>query len=334
MCACGATDKREIDKSLLWSGSSTQVSSGGYWFTYADHIAWMAAHPDQNPAGHTADQGATIEPLTDMEHPLTLAPDPDATSGHGDTVHIVGLTPPAPAWTAVTVEGTWFDTYYQQPDEYPDSLNVAYPVAGAGFGFVPNNDNEFDPTQGGKYVGLVFDMKTRNNTYDVDVQVALVCSDTNGNDLHDDAFGDAFAKPGCTYAKAQPTSTTLEQLAADYFSGPNSYTSQTCFAYQHRAVTPVSDNQWSTYCVLWNEMTLPSWAQPTAQPPAWSDENLQKCATKLKWEMYKPTDTEQAAAFDVYLDNVKLITRAEAEKYNCDTKALPSDPTRVIGPPA
>jgi|GEM_PF-1373949 len=333
LSACGATDRRDLDQSELWSGGTNQVRSGGYWFTYADHIAWMAEHPEQNPAGHTADQGASIEPLTDMNHSLPLAQDPDTTSGRGETVHIVGVTPPAPSWAAVTQEGTWFDTYYRQPDQYPDSLNVAYPVAGAGFGFVPHNDNGFDPTQGGKYVGFVFDMKTRNNTYDVDVQLALVCSDTNGNDLHDDAFQDAFGKPGCTYARQQPTSTTLEQWGADYLSGSNNYTTQTCFAYRHKAVTPVADDQWATYCVLWNEMTLPSWAQPDAHHPVWSDETLRQCATKLKWEMYKPLDTEQPAAFDVYLDNVKLITRADAEKYGCAARALPADSARVIGAP-
>lgn len=329
---CGATNRVELDNSKLWSGETTQVSSGGYWFTYVDHIVWMADHPEQNPAGHTKEQGAVIEPLTDMDNPLTLTRDPDSASGHGDTVHVAGVTPAAPSWAAVTQDGTWFDTYYQQPSQYPGSLNVAYPVAGVGFGFVPHNDNEFDPTQGGKFVGIAFDMKTRSNTYDVDLQLALVCSDTDGTDLHDDAFEDAFGKPGCTYAEAQATSKTLAELGADYFSGPNNYTTQTCFAYQHKTVTPTSDDQWSTYCVLWNEMTLPSWAQPAAKPPAWSDENLQKCATKLKWEMYKPVEGEPAAAFDVYLDNVKLITRSEVEKYHCDKQALPVDATRVIGP--
>ena len=329
---CGPTHPVELDKSELWQGESNQVLSGGYWFTYIDHIAWMAAHPDLNPGGHTADQGASIVPLTDMNNPLTLTPDPDTTSGHGDTVHVSGSTPAAPSWDEVHTQGLWFDTYYQQPSEYPGSLNVAYPVAGVGFGFVPHNAATYDPTEAGKYVGMAFDMKTRNNTSDVDVQLALVCSETNGNDLHDDAYEDAFGKPGCTFAKVQANGETLDRQAADYFSGPNNYTAQTCFLYQHKAVTPVADNHWTSYCVLWNEMTLPSWIGAAAQPPEWSDENLQNCATKLKWEMSKPATGEQAAAFDVYLDNVKLITRGEAAKYGCDTLALPADTTRVIGP--
>ena len=331
---CGASDRVEMDHSQLWSSGTNQVKSGGYWFTYTDHIAWMAAHPDLNPVGHTADQGATLEPLTDVNTPLKVAQDPDTTSGHGDTIHVAGSTPPAPAWAEVSSEGKWFDTYYQQPSLYPDSLNVAYPVAGVGFGFVPHNDNKFDPTQGGKFVGLAFDMKTLQNTYDVDVQLALVCSDTNGNDLHDDITGDAFGRPGCTYEKVQASGETLAQQAADYYSGPNNYLKQTCFTYQHKHVVPISDNQWATYCVLWNEMTLPSWASQTAQPPEWSDETLKKCATKLKWEMQQPGPSEPASAFEIYLDNVKLISRGEAAKYNCDTSALPSDPSRVIGPRA
>lgn len=326
---CGATNKVEVDTSQLWSGGSTQVRSGGYWFTYIDHIAWMAEHPDLNPGQLTASQGASITPLSDMDHPLTLESDPDTGSGHGDTVHVTGNTPAAPAWTDVTVTGNWFDTYYQQL--YPDSLNVAYPVAGVGFGFVPHSANGYDPSQKGKFVGFVFDMKTRQNTVSVDAQLALVCSATNGDDLHDDKVEDAFPAPGCTFAKAQSSGETLAQQAADYLSGPNNYTAQTCFLYEHKMVTPKADNQWSTYCVLWNEMTVPDWVQANAQPPEWSDETLQTCATKLKWEMYKPLSGDPSA-FDVYLDNIKLITRDQAAGYGCDVSALPLDRSKVIGP--
>ena len=330
---CGPTNIVEPDRSLLWSGDSNAVKSGGYWFSYIDHIAWMEAHPDLNPAHHTASQGATLAPLTDMTTPMPVVKDPDAASGHGDTIHVSGQTPAKPDWTDVATNGNWFDTYYQQPNLYPDSLNVAYPVAGVGFGFVPHNAPKFDPTQGGKFVGFVFDMKTLQNTVDVDAQLAVVCSSTVGDDLHDDTFGDAFAKPGCTYAKMQAAGESLEQQAADYLSGPNSYLSQTCFLYEHKTIVPEADNQWGTYCVLWNEMTLPDWAKPDARPPEWSDDTLKTCATKLKWEMHKPTSGDPSF-FEVYLDNVKLITRDQAATYGCNVAALPSDASKVIGPRA
>jgi len=328
--SCGNTDTLEIDHSEIWSGVGNQVKSGGYWFTYADHLAWMEAHPDANPAKHTAAQGAQIAPLTDMNTPLKLTTDPDSTSGHGETIHVVGQTPAAPAWTEVATSGLWFDTYYQQPQLYPDSLTVAYPVAGVGFGFLPHNAAGFDPSQGGKYVGFAFDMKTLRNTVDVDAQIAVVCSSTNGDDLHDDTFEDAFGKPGCTYPQATSTGETLEQQATDYSSGPNSYLAQTCYLYEHKTVTPKIDGQWSTYCVLWNEMTLPDWAKPQAQPPVWSDETLKRCTTKLKWEMHKP-QTGEASLFEIYLDNVKLINRAQAASMGCTLSALPTDTTKVIG---
>ena len=333
LVSCGPTDQPTIDHSSIWSGGTNQVKTGGYWFTYVDHISWMAEHPDLNPAGHTAEQGASLTPLTDMNTPLPLIQDPDGASGHGDTIHVSGKTPAVANWNDVSVNGNWFDTYYQQPNLYPDSLNGAFPVAGVGFSFIPHNATGFDPTQGGQFVGFVFDMKTLQNTVDVDAQLALVCSATNGNDLHDDNVGDAFAKPGCVYAKAQATGETLAQQAIDYSSGPNSYMSQSCFLYEHKTIVPKADNQWGTYCVLWNEMTLPDWAKPDAHPPEWSAENLKQCATKLKWEMHKPAYGEATSLFEVYLDNVQLITRTQAASYGCNVNALPADSSKVLGPP-
>jgi hypothetical protein len=329
---CGATNAVELDHSSIWSGGTNQVQSGGYWFSYVDHISWMAAHPNLNPAGHTADQGASLTPLTDMNTPMPIVPDPDGTSGHGDTVHVSGKTPAVADWNDVATNGNWFDTYYQQPNLYPTSLNGAFPVAGVGFGFLPHSAPGFDPTQGGKYVGFVFDMKTQQSTRDVDVQLALVCSATDGNDLNDENVEDAFAKPGCTFAKAQAQGETLTQQATDFSSGPTSYFYQTCFLYQHKMVVPIADNQWGTYCVLWNEMGLPDWHKAQAQPPVWSDENLKTCTTKLKWEMHKPAAGEQPSPFEVYLDNVKLITRVEAASHGCAMNALPADTSRAIGP--
>jgi hypothetical protein len=229
------------------------------------------------------------------------------------------------------LERAGFDTYYQQPNLYPDSLNVAYPVAGVGFGFLKHSGNGFDPSQDGQFVGFAFDMKTLKNTVDVDAQLALVCAANSGNDLHDDNVQDEFAKPGCTYPKAQAVGETLEQQAADFFSGSNSYLAQSCFLYEHKTVVPKADNQWGTYCVLWNEMTLPDWAKPQAQPPEWSEESLKKCATKVKWEMHKPQSGDPSL-FEVYLDNVKLVRRGEAATCGCNVGALPADPSKVIGP--
>lgn len=327
---CGETNRIEQDTDIsdIWSGPGNTVRSGGYWFTYTDHMAWMAANPDANPANHTADQGAQIAPLTDENTPLRGERDPDP--GHGDTIHVVGQTPAAPLWRDVATNGLWFDTYYQQHQLYPDSLTVAYPVAGVGFGFKPHNANGFDPSNKGTKVGFVFDMKTFGNTIDVDAQLALVCSGTNGDDLHDDTFQDGFGKPGCDYPKARAPGERLEEQAADYTA---TYGTQSCYLYEHKTVIPKADGEWSTYCVLWNEMTLPSWAQPNAKPPEWSDETLKKCATKLKWEMNKPT-TGDPSHFDVYLDNIKLITRAQAATYGCDLSALPADSSKVIGAPS
>ena len=99
--------------------------------------------------------------------------------------------------------------------EYPDSLITAYPVAGFGFGFKHDNA-QFDPSYDGMYVGVTFDMKTQGNTVSVDAQVAEVCSGTNGDDLADPYYSDAFPAPGCTYSKMTTIGEDLTAQGNDY----------------------------------------------------------------------------------------------------------------------
>ncbi len=328
LSACGATGpvntlNAPVDPVFC---CDDRVQTGGYWFSYSDHVQWMMANTQWNPVTHIPSQGATIDPLTSLTVSMPMAQDPAAPE-RGGVIQVTGSTPAQPASSDV-IAGQWFDTYYQRA--YPNSLVVAYPVAGVGFGFKHDNA-QFDPSYGGIYVGVTFDMKTQDNTVSVDAQLALVCDANNGDDLNDPIFSDAFPAPGCKYSQMTTPGEDLAAQGADYAA---EQASDTCFLYEHKMFTHLPDSEWNTYCVLWNDLTLPISKGATATPPEWNDQTLQKCTTKLKWEMDKPPTGAAASNFNVMLNNIKLITRAQAADpaNNCNVSALPTDSTKLIGP--
>ena len=329
-----ATSAVAIDLSDIWHGGGNAVQTGGYWFSYTDHVQWMINNTGWDPATHTPNSGAAIAPLTSLTVSMPMAQDPAAPE-HGDVIQVTGFTPAPPSWADVVRAqganpGGWFDTYYQQAAEYPNSLIAAYPVAGVGFGFKHDNA-QFDPSFGGMYVGVTFDMKTQGNTVSVDAQLAVVCDANNGDDLNDPFFSDAFPAPGCKYSQMTTLGEDLAAQGADYAA---QQANNTCSLCEHKLFTYLPDNQWNTYCFLWNELALPDWAGPTATPPVWNDQTLQRCTTKLKWEMDKTSTEGTRSYFNVMLDNIKLITRAQAADpaWNCNVSALPTDSSRLIGP--
>ena len=332
LSACGATGPTSsngigppgCDRSNVLFCRNDAIQTGGYWFSYTDHVQWMIDNAAWDPETHIPSQGATINPLTSLAVGMQTVLD----SERGHVIQVTGTTPAQPAPSDV-IAGQWFDAYYQQASEYPNSLIPAYPVAGVGFGFLHYNA-PFDPSFGGKYVGFTFDMKTQDNTVSVDAQLAVVCDSNNGNDLNDPQFSDGFPRPGCKYSKMTTVGEDLAAQGADYVA---QQASDTCFLYEHKMFTHLPDNQWSTYCVLWNELTLPDWKGATAATPDWNDQTLQKCTTKLKWEMDKPQTGAMDSNFNVMLDNIQLITRAQVTDpaRNCNVSALPIDSTKLIG---
>jgi len=273
---------------LLSEGNSNAISTSGYWWTFRDHLD-VSGHPGE---------GATIAPMTDMV--TALIPDVDQSVEHGQTIHVTGRVPPAPSWANVST-GMYTDLYWRA--QYPDSLIAAYPTAAVGFDF-QRNGVPFDVTQGSKYIGVVFDMKTAQGTNDIQVQLATV-----GTLLPDKTFADQFPAQ-CVYPHAPFLDT---------------YLSQTCFANRQKVLaTPMraGDNQWQTYCVLWSEMHEPAWASPTAVLPPWGLSTLRN-SIQLIWNMFQPAAGEPAV-FDVRLDNVKLVTAADAQltPNNCDLSQI------------
>ena len=304
--ACGVTDP-PIDNethSTIWQGrpkATTQVSTGGYWWTYTDHAAYDITH-----GAAQYEQGATIYPQTNQTTPLKLEIDANAPA-RGQIVHARGSVPPAPNYTSLIVTAQYSDLYWQSV--YADSLLQDYPLAGVGFGYQPYNA-PFDIVQG-RYVGFVFDMKTEAGTNDIAVAVPTAVTD-----MPDPNNNDKWAKQ-CTYPSQQPG-----QSNASSYQGTSA--NQTCFADYQKIFymiaqdggfsgdTRAADGVWQTYCVLWSELILPSWVKPGANLPAAMTAGMLAQTLKTKWDFFQPPDGGSSASFDIRLDNFKMVTATEA----------------------
>ena len=316
LSACGSSAPVVQDKAKLSTGDNNAIATGGYWWTYTDHNTEM----------NTGNAGATVSPHTDKQ--TGLVPDVDSDAAHGKVIHATGSIPAAPTWADVTNMGlptatgpgpNWVDTYWQAL--YPSSLVAGYPAAGIGFGF-QNNNKPFDAVQD-KYIGLVFDMKTAGNTNDIAVSVPIV-----GTDLANANFDDAFPKDGCIYPnKADPAATDSANFVA-------TNAAQTCFGNYHKIfamANRAANDVWQTYCVLWSELTPPSWVKATL--PAMDHAHL-KQALKVQWDMFQPpAGATEAAKFDVKLDNIRLVTEEDATKQSaCDAAAISASATLIAAP--
>lgn len=337
LTACGTTAPITIDKANLWTnGNTAQVSTKGYWWTYTDH----------NLSNGTANAGASIVPITSKTTGLPIVPDPDVPAERPHTIHASGYTPAAPDWTTVNTPA-WTDGYWV--GKYPNSTDAtgnvvtgtindikAYPAAGIGFGFQENN-KPYDVTQG-TFVGFTFDMKTKSNTGDIFVSMPVV-----GTDVPDTFYTDAF-EFHCAFPAAPFSTGHLTQTCFGNYHKAFKVTLNTVATATTPADTPdmqrAADGAWQTYCVLWTELTIPSWvnAGPTATAPAatpivWNASAL-KNALKVQWDMFQPVSGGNSN-FDVYLDRVRMITAKDAAdaSNHCNPANIPTSAT-LAGVPA
>ena len=332
LSACGSSTPISFDNSSIWSGgpnATNQVTTQGYWWTYTDHAAY-----DINHGAATYEQGANINPHTDLTTPLVLEDDPQ----RGKIIHAWGSVPPAPDWSTLINTALYPDLYWQSV--YPNSLLQDYPLAGVGFGYQANNA-PYDVVQG-KYVGIVFDMKTEGGTNDIAVAVPTAVTD-----LPDPNNNDKWTKQ-CTYPSQQPGLTG----AASYQKTTGS---QTCFADYQKIfymLAPdgtfpgdirAADGNWQTYCVLWSELGLPSWVN-SANLPAGVSAVILAQTLKTKWDFYQPSSISippgstpadiaaliaaASARFDIHLDNFKMVTAEDALANGiCNPTNVPSAAT-------
>jgi hypothetical protein len=323
LTACGNTDPITLDSNhgSIWLGGSnatTQVSTGGYWWTYADHAAYDITH-----GAAQYEQGAVIYPQTNLTTPLVLEVDADAPE-RGKIVHARGTVPPAPNYASLVVTALYPDLYWQSV--YPDSLLQDYPLAGVGFGYQANSV-PYDIVQG-KYVGFVFDMKTEGGTNDIALALPTAVTD-----MPDRNNSDKWTKQ-CTYPSQQPGQTN----ATSY---QNTSVTQTCFADFQKIFYMIpqaggfsgdaraADGVWQTYCVLWSELVWPGWVKPGVNLPATMTAAMLAQTLKTKWDFFQPGNGAASASFDIRLDNVKMVTAKDALANSgvCNATNVPTSAT-------
>ncbi len=310
LSACGSTTPVALDTSILSKGDNNAISTGGYWWTYTDHN-YLSTDPKSVPFQSNISQ---VTSATEG-----LQPTADTDPKYGNVIEVSGAVPAALPWQDVsaipeapyTIDPHWASVY-------PDATVPDYPSAGLGFGYQHFN-KPYDATQNGKYIGIVFDMKaTVDNMQTVWITMPIV-----GTDLPDPSVGitDAFPAPGtaggCTYYTA-----TNAPGASGYMTCFTSYRkgikAQSQGGGPYNTLAPV--NTWEHYCVLFSEVEAPNWASSNAK----TMQNLPPFdptkALKVQWDFFQPLAGADKADFGIAVDNVKLITVAEAQtaSNNCD----------------
>ncbi len=305
MTACGSSQPLgDQDISILSKGETNAASTGGYFWTYTDH----------NAEGNV--YHATVSQVTTKS--VALQPTKDSDAAHGNVLMISGQVPVEIPWTLVsTQDPTSIDQHWK--GIYSDAMVPAYPAAGLGFGFQKNNA-QFDGTQGGKFVGVAFDMKVIDGMPLVWTSFPMV-----GTDLPDPGFDDAFPAPGkdggCIYyTSTNPPTTGYQTCFANYRKGYYDTTTGTS-AFN----TMAAGGTWKRYCTLFSEVGIPSWANAGTKQntPAFDPKKI----LKMQWDMYQPKSGDPVK-YELSIDNVQLMTAEDAKdaKNNCDPNMITAAP--------
>jgi len=282
---------------LLSLGDSNAIATSGYWWTYTDHNAAGSAYH------------AVINQVTSVT--VALQPELDSDTVHGNVIRVSGMVPAALPWSLVSAaDPSTLDGYWQAM--YPDSEIPAYPATGVGFGFLKNNA-VFDGTRGGA-VGIAFDMKINVDMPQINVSMPMV-----GTDLPDTYYADAFPRR-CQYYTA--SNTIVSGGASCFAYHRKTFSSPTCSSCTASAyATLAAVGQWKRYCALYSEMEIPTWANAATVQllPTFNPTQL----VKMMWDMYQPPESGTPAAFDVSIDNVQMVTAAQARQLaSCDLSKI------------
>ena len=323
LSACGSTTPVAVDMSNLSTGDTNQVATGGYIWTYTDHNTTPDPTKIVQTKPETFDYHATITPQTSQS--VALVPELDTDTTHGNVIHVKGQVPGQIPWSLVSVQDPIsVDTYWPSIPAYSDAMVPAYPAAGVGFGFKPGND-VFDSSQGGKYVGIAFDLKIN-----VDQQLIWVSFPMSTTDLPDPNNKDSFTKSCEYYTKTNDPVGGGSSCFANYRKGIFSASSGGVIGNAYN--TLAAPGTWKRYCVLYSEVGVPDWANgPTKAKMAAIPFNPAN-SIKVQWDMYQPTTAGGTPAqFDVSLDNIKLLTADDAKNAtnNCDLGDVNAAPGSV-----
>jgi hypothetical protein len=298
---CGGGEDTTSSPYLLASGKSNKVSTGGYWFTYADTIG-TPSNATAKALTSTADWPSTVLPVSSQtvslvtKDPTTLStalPAPPAAANVGSKAICFDYhVPIAPTWTL----GGLADFPYKNT-----AGDMAAPVVGVGFNFKDKNV-PFDLTAktisgttgvaGIKFWAAASDTTkpfavkfpdTAHTAPESADQFTTTCTcsgNRNSNYAADEAGTNIFCEP-------------VGAVEKSYKTGENNANLKTCYGPWRYNIQP-SDTEWHQYVVKTADLVggdIIAADNTTAPPSLWVDRTVAfkpKEALQVLFEMYQP----------------------------------------------
>lgn len=328
LCTNGCSDALpELDTSLMGDGTSNVTGLNGYWWTYVDRTLSSEVTPNTGKEEPTDPFSTKLR--TGFSRGEGLGMELDGTHA---AYHVTGKVVPVP--TTLETDGYWSELYKELCQD-GDCGEQKYPAAGVGFGFKPKNaplgTDAFDNQKRLKK-GIGFRIKYGSEHAKVGgtYQPVSISAPMDLTDAPDPSFGDEF---GTFYAGLNSTLYPDRDSNANYpiCSFPNSFkpdgtdtynaNNKTCFCNLTKALD-VTD-QWQTVCVEWAEFGSPGWGglDSALVPDGGIAHVVPERLIKIQFDAYKPSANEAEAAFDIWLDDVRLLGDDDWDAY-CSSERL------------
>ncbi|HMA95256.1 MAG TPA: hypothetical protein VKP30_21350 [Polyangiaceae bacterium] len=327
LAGCGLTTMEELDYSLMGDGKSNKTALGGFWWTYVDRTLLSEVTPNTGKRDPTNAEATELNP--------GLAPgvgQGQEIDGSHPAYHVTGKVIPVPS--PLEPDPYWSDLFAEICKD-GNCGEDKYPSAGIGFGFRPSNAPLGARAIGkdGKLTkGIGFRLKYGANHAKVGdtFQPVSVSAPMDLTDAPDPSFGDQF---GSRYAGLNstlyPNSDGTRNFPICSFpnsykpDGENTYSSNTKTCFCNLTKTLDATDQWQTICVAWPEFESPGWGglDSALVPEDGITQIIPERLIKIQFDAYKPSISEGEAAFDFWLDDVRLLSESDWDAY-CSSQRL------------
>lgn len=311
LTGCGLTTLEDLDTSLMGDGNGSRTALGGYWWTYVDRTLASKVKPNTGKLDPTNARSTALKVGLAPGYGLEI-------DGSHPAYHVTGKVVPVPS--SLESDSYWSE-FYGEICQDGDCGEQKYPAAGIGFGFKPKNaplGRKAFASDGSPLKGIGFRMKLGIDHARVDdvFQPVAVSAPMDLTDAPDPSFGDKF---GTLYAELN----TALYPDADRFSNfpicsfPSTYkpdgkriygaSNKTCFC--NLTKTLDATDQWKTFCVPWEEFESPPWGDlnNALVPDGGITQVIPERLIKIQFDAYKPSAGEEEAAFDIWIDDVRLL---------------------------
>lgn len=321
LAGCGLTTLEELDYSLMGDGTKNKTALGGYWWTYVDRTLTSEVNPNTGKVEPTNAASTELNPGFSVGEGLGQEID-----GSHLAYHVTGKVIPVPP--LLEPDAYWTDLFSDICKD-GDCDESKYPSAGVGFGFreknAPLGSRAF--LSGGKLTtGIGFRLKygaTHAKVNDAFLPVS-VSAPMDLTDAPDPSFGDQF---GSRYAGLNSTLYPDKDSNGNYpiCSFPNtvkpdgesfySSASKTCFC--NLTKTLEASDEWQTFCIGWEEFESPGWGGLSSAlvPDGGITQVIPERLIKIQFDAYKPTTSQEEAAFDLWIDDVRLLNESNWDSY-------------------